>query len=580
MTRLIVLSLVLLGVPSIGFGATYYADPAGGAAASCVDSAANVCTLQRAVTVSSAGDTIIAANGTYDLGSATLAVNKNVTIGPVTAGAGIITSSHATSTVDLTASNDANTLTFGAFEVRNTGGAGQILRILTAAYDATVELSGTIIPAGAVNRHIQDAWVRGAIKLTNVTLGGTIGTQAGFYSVTTPTSAKKIQITGGSYVLTASASNTPAIWIERAAGVSVSEWVYISSPTVTVTVPSALGTSALGIGIRLHRITSGTGMSGNTEPPIVEYATVTISTPGATGVDALGIVTSSTDATAVADNAIFRHNTVTCYGPATRCLSIGTDGSTAFNAANAQIYGNTVTGTYYDGASTPHGISVGRVTGGTVWGNKVNGFAVGIIAAINQGAVVTGNVVHGAYYAPLFSKGSGASTAPIWANNTVIMDDAVYGAKFGNYGCLGVSAQGATNNAGATFVNNACYVKSGAGWKYAVVDAAQVASFDADAYYSLVGLTTPWSYQGTTYATVSLWNAAAAVGTELNVDPQFVSVTSGDYRVRGNSPLQHTGKPWGLRCLDYRGRQCWDRPDIGAYYSSSGDPAPTRLLRQ
>jgi hypothetical protein len=36
---------------------------------------------------------------------------------------------------------------------------------------------------------------------------------------------------------------------------------------------------------------------------------------------------------------------------------------------------------------------------------------------------------------------------------------------------------------------------------------------------------------------------------------------------------------WGLRCLDLRGRQCWDRPDIGAYYSSSGDPTPTRNAR-
>jgi len=577
--RRILLLIGLLCVPSLAWSATYYADPAGGAAASCVDNSANVCTLPRAVTVSSAGDTIVAACGTYNLGSATLAVNKNVTIAPLTPGCGIVTSSHATSSVDLTASNDANTLTFGAFDVRNTGGAGQIMRILSAAYDATVEMSGTIIPIGAVNRHIQDAWVRGTIKLTNVSLGGTIGTQAGFYSSTTPTSAKKIQITGGSYVLTASASNTPAIWIERAAAVSVSEWVYISGPTVNVTVPSALGTSALGIGIRLHRITSGTGISGNVEPPIVESSTVTVSTPGATGVDALGIVTSSTDATAVADNAIIRNNTVTCYGPATRCISIGTDGSTAFNAANAQIYGNTVNGTYYDGTSTPHGISVGRVTGGTVRGNKVNGFAVGIITAINQGAVVMGNIIRGSYYAPLFSKGSGATTAPIWANNTAIMDDALYGAKFGNYGCQGVAAQGATNNAAATFINNICYVVSGTGWKYAVVDASQVASFDSSDYYSVPTLTTPWSYQGTTYATLNLWNAAAPVGTELSVDPQFVSVSLGDYRVRGNSPLQHTGKPWGLRCLDYRGRQCWDKPDVGAYYSSSGDPAPTRALR-
>lgn len=575
--RMLILLVLLGGAPSTVLAATYYADPAGGGAASCVDNAANVCTLQRAVTVSSAGDTIIAANGTYDLGASTLAVNKNVTIGPVTAGAGIITSSHATSTVDLTASNDANTLTFGAFDVRNTGSAGQVMRILTAAYDATVQLSGTIIPAGGVNRHIQDAWVRGTIKLTNVQLGGTIGTLAGFYSVTTPTSAKKIQITGGSYVLTASASNTPAIWIERAAGVSVSEWVRISSPTVDVTVPSALGTSALGVGIRLNRITSGTGLTGTTEPPIVEYANVTLSTPGATGTDALGIVTSSTDATAVADNAIFRHNTVTCYGPAARCISIGTDGATAFNAANAQIYGNTVTGTYYDGSSTPHGISIGRVNGGVAWGNTVNGFAVGIITAINQGAVVTGNIIKGAYYAPLFSKGSGATTGPIFANNTVILDDALYGAKFGIYGCQGVASQSGVNNAAALFQNNICYVKSGTAWQYGVVDTSQTATFDSNNYYSLVTLTNPWRYQSTSYATLALWNAVATVGTDLEVNPLFVSDT--DLRLRADSPLRRTGKWASIGCKDVRGRPCFVPPDIGAYQASSGDAAVPRAPR-
>lgn len=579
MNRVIVALFAILALPAFGHAATYYADPSGGGTASCVDNAANVCTLPRAITVASSGDTIIAANGTYDLGSSTLAVNKNVTIGPVTAGLGIITSSHATSTVDITASSDANVLTFGAFDVRNSGGAGQIMRILSAAYDATVQLSGTIIPAGAVNRHIQDAWVRGTIKLTNVSLGGTIGTQAGFYSVTTPTSAKKIQVTGGSYLLTASASNTPAIWIERAAGVSVSEWVYISGPTVNVSVPSGLGTSALGIGIRLHRITYGTGISGNVEPPIIESANVTLSTPGASSVDALGIVNSSTDATAVADGTIIRDSIVRCDGPATRCISIGTDGSTAFNAANAQIYRNTVSSSFYDGSSTPHGISLGRVTGGVAWGNTVIGFAVGIITAINQGAVVTGNVIAGAYYAPLFSKGSGATTVPIFTNNTVIMDDALFGAKFGNYGCLAAAIQGATNNAGVSFRNNICYVRSGAGWKYAVVDASQVASFDTNDYFSLPTLTNPWSYQGSTYANLSLWNAASTVGTELSVNPYFFA--DNNYRLSSSSTLRRAGVWPTNECRDMRGRPCWaPQPDLGAYQSSSGDPALPRTARQ
>lgn len=571
------LLIAALAMPALVEAATYYASPSGGGAASCVDNAANVCTLPRAITVSSAGDTIIPACGTYDLGSSALALNKNVTLEPVTVGCAIVTTTNSTSTVSITASNDANVLTLGSLDLRNTGGSGQIVQIVSVAYDATVQLVRTIIPAGAVNRHIQDAWVRGTVKFTNITLGGTIGTQAGIYSVTTPTSAKKVEVSGGAYVLTASASNTPAIWIERAASVSVSEWVHVTGAVVNVTVPAALGTNALGIGIRLHRITTGTNLSGVSEDPIIELNTVTVSTPGATGVDALGIVNSSTDATAVADRTIIRDNTVTCYGPATRCISIGTDGSTAFNAANAQIYRNTVSSSYYDGTSTPHGISIGRVTGGVAWGNTVIGFAVGILTAINQGAVVSGNVVAGAYYAPLFSKGSGSTTVPIFTNNTVIMDDALFGAKFGNYGCLAAASQGATNNAGVSFRNNICYVRGGAGWKYVVVDASQVASFDTNDYYSVPTLSTPWSYQGSTYASLGLWNAAATVGTEISVNPYFFA--DNNYRLSGTSTLRNAGTWASIGCKDFRGRPCFVPPDIGAYQSSSGDPAGARVLR-
>lgn len=571
------LFIIALAVPSLAHATAYYASPSGGGAASCVDNAANVCTLPRAVTVSSAGDTIVVACGTYDLGSSALALNKNVTVEPVTVGCAIVTTTNSTSTVSVTASNDANVLTLGSLDLRNTGGSGQIVQIVSVAYDATVQLVRTFIPAGATNRHIQDAWVRGTVKFVNVTLGGTIGTQAGIYSVTTPTSAKKVEVSGGTYVLTASASNTPAIWIERAAGVSVSEWVHVTGATVAVTVPPGLGTSALGIGIRLHRITTGTNPSGVLEDPIIEWNTVTVSTPGATGVDALGIVNSSTDATAVADRTIIRDNMVTCYGPATRCISVGTDGSTPFNAANAQIYRNTVSSTYYDGSATPHGISLGRVTGGVVWGNTVIGFAVGIITAINQGAVVSGNVVAGAYYAPLFSKGSGATTVPIFTNNTVIMDDAIIGAKFGNYGCLGVAIQGATNNAGVSFRNNICYVRSGSGWTYVVVDASQAASFDTNDYYSLPTLSTPWSYQGSTYASLALWNAAATVGTELSVNPYFFA--DNNYRLSGTSTLRNAGQWSTIGCKDFRGRPCFVPPDIGAYQSSSGDAARDRTVR-
>ena len=68
------------------------------------------------------GDTIEAACGIYDQAGATLVIAKNFTIAPVTAGCAVITGTNTNSIVSITASNDGNTLTFGAFEVQNTGG--------------------------------------------------------------------------------------------------------------------------------------------------------------------------------------------------------------------------------------------------------------------------------------------------------------------------------------------------------------------------------------------------------------------------------------------------------------------------
>ena len=140
-----------------------------------------------------------------------------------------------------------------------------------------------------------------------------------------------------------------------------------------------------------------------------------------------------------------------------------------------------------------------------------------------------------------------------------------------------MAAQGATNNAAATFANNICAVRSGNDWKYAVVDASQVATFDRSNYHSVPTLTSPWSYQGTTYATVGLWNAAATVGDETNNNPLFVAES--DYRLRAYSTLRRAGKWTTIGCKDFRGRPCYQPIDVGAYQTSSGDPAGTRLTR-
>lgn len=342
----------------------------------------------------------------------------------------------------------------------------------------------------------------------------------------------------------------------------------VTSLTGSLTAPSSLGTTATGT---LLNIVGIFGASIEGVNATVNGASTTNSCYG------INITNSALGAAAKADNPLVRYNTVTMNCPAGYAIIAG-DSTIAYNVDYAQIYANTVYMPFYNGVSTPHGIVLGRVAGGLAWGNTVYGGAVGYMTSINQGGIITGNLAIGSYYAPLFSKGSGATTAPLLINNTVIMDDTLYGAKFGPYGCQGVAAQGATNNAAATFANNICAVRSGNDWKYAVVDASQVATFDRSNYHSVPTLTSPWSYQGTTYATVGLWNAAATVGDETNNNPLFVAES--DYRLRAYSTLRRAGKWTTIGCKDFRGRPCYQPIDVGAYQTSSGDPAPTRRLRE
>ncbi len=341
----------------------------------------------------------------------------------------------------------------------------------------------------------------------------------------------------------------------------------VTSLTGSLTAPSSLGTTATGTLINIVGI-FGASIEGVNAT--VNGASTTNSCYG------INITNSALGAAAKADNPLVRYNTVTMNCPAGYAIIAG-DSTIAYNVDYAQIYANTVYMPFYNGVSTPHGIVLGRVAGGLAWGNTVYGGAVGYMTSINQGGIITGNLAIGSYYAPLFSKGSGATTAPLLINNTVIMDDTLYGAKFGPYGCQGVAAQGATNNAAATFANNICAVRSGNDWKYAVVDASQVATFDRSNYHSVPTLTSPWSYQGTTYTTVGLWNAAATVGNETNNNPLFVAES--DYRLRAYSTLRRAGKWTTIGCKDFRGRPCYQPIDVGAYQTSSGDPAGTRTAR-
>lgn len=70
------------------------------------------------------------------------------------------------------------------------------------------------------------------------------------------------------------------------------------------------------------------------------------------------------------------------------------------------------------------------------------------------------------------------------------------------------------------------------------------------------------------------YNSITAGATDLTSNP----LLSSTYHLNAGSPARRAGSQ---PCGEYRGRACYpDRPDIGAYQSTSGDPAAPRTARQ
>jgi hypothetical protein len=180
----------------------------------------------------------------------------------------------------------------------------------------------------------------------------------------------------------------------------------------------------------------------------------------------------------------------------------------------------------------------------------------------------------GCYGYAFYAKGCGASTAPLFTNNTAILTS-TYGAARG--AALGVAAQGATNNTAVTFQNNIVYALSDL-YRFAEVGTSQTGTFVSNNYYSAgpAGFSSPYAYQASTYATFVDWQTARET-TALQSNPVFVTGT--DYRLGSTSTLRRAGKWSSNVARDYRGRKYLVPPDMGAYQSSSGDPAAARTAR-
>lgn len=570
---LFVFTLVFFG--NITFAATtYYADP-NGSGSSCT--VGTPCTLTQCTATASTGDTCSLNAGTYDLGSSGVNFIKNLTYTSTGAAcSAILTSTNSTRVVALNPANNATPLILQNLTI--TGTSQNTVQVGDQAFDAETDIIGNCISGGTV-RHVFNAWTRGTVQVKNNTISGTLGTTASIYqSATISGSGAKFVVTGNTITHDLSTNSAvPIIYIARNAASTLPLYAYVANNTITATAPSALGTSASIYGIRIDRVATGTAPDGSIQPAIVENNVISVTATGGTVNDTDAIMISSTDPNTRANGAIVRNNYVTCNSPVTRCISIGIDAATPSFIDNAQVYGNTVTGTYYNGVATPHGISTGLVNNAQVYRNYVVGSAAAILSGNGTNAKIYSNVVRGAPYAGLLAKGNTSAT---FFNNTIIMDDTVLGAKFGTYGCLEVAAQGATNTVQTNFSNNNCYVANGTGWKYVVQDSSQAGvSYNDNNYFSLVGLTTPWSLNGTGTTSLESWKFLAE-NTATNLNPLFTggAYPSSQYGVRlsGASPLRAIGAHIYGNPTDYLGRYFEYTPSVGAFEAGARDFVNTR----
>jgi hypothetical protein len=133
------------------------------------------------------------------------------------------------------------------------------------------------------------------------------------------------------------------------------------------------------------------------------------------------------------------------------------------------------------------------------------------------------------------------------------------------------------------FANNNIYCLT-ACRTYVTVDAAQVATFRSNNYYSVVtpSEANPWSYQGSGQSSLAGWQGAQE-STAISSDPLFVGrdlSNINNLRLQADSPLRRAGLDLNIGNVQDAGDRAFlHPPSIGAWEATSGDAASSRTAR-
>jgi hypothetical protein len=375
------------------------------------------------------------------------------------------------------------------------------------------------------------------------------------------------------------------------------DFVTINNLVVDATV-GGTSTATYGWGIQLLN---------NSENNIISNCTVTAALTGTT-TNFAGIVSnaSTTSLTATgttaSQNLTVQNNTVT--GGYNGIVVVGT-GNTAAPITGVQIIGNTVRDCYdagiyisYLGGAQVTGNDVSRPTrtgAGSFYGLNMNVGTSGTTVAKNrfhQAFPAGTTTTSGAYGIYLFTLAAATATTPNIIANNLIYDlggSAVYGLFNGSsdnckyyYNTIDINDQANASTGGGfgfyqttglnvEFRNNIVRLsRTGTGLNYAILLSSIVPSFVSN-NNDLTGSGSTYRtgfFQTSPYATLADWSTANG-GTfdqnSVSVDPQFVSVSTGNLRPTAVA-LNGIGAPLTAVTDDFTGAtRSTTAPDPGAY---------------
>lgn len=253
-------------------------------------------------------------------------------------------------------------------------------------------------------------------------------------------------------------------------------------------------------------------------------------------------------------------------------IKVGDEGTSAndnsitgVHVFNSNIYGSN------------HSYMAGFVTGARFYDLYVKDYTIGALGKGTNSCYFTGILLEEPGSGTVYTLYAKADTGSFFCNNTVISKA---GSATGAYMYAGFNlTSGVDDSSGTNFINNIISVDTAA--LFTKTDTLSTANFTTNCFYSSIAQTNEYSYQGTTYDTVTLFNAIGTATGNIDSDPLFIDYSGSDYTLKSSSPCIGTGtRYWGTdpNPIGYGGQPFSDiGTDIGAYQSSNNAFHPVNL---